>query len=520
MDKAIQAMEMSSDTSPSADQGIAGTAQKRPRDALDDRIDELEQRLAALTADRSPSRSSNASFRTAREEMTPKLLSQNARGKHGVQDSPKRPKPVFFPPQGSRSQNFITTHPISRPTTSHRASTRPSTRRSSTAPTSQVPSASSSRREGRAPTSTRPSVSSSRRGATGVDSQGASASSSRHSSFKVNQPAGAQTSRSVRLNRRYNTTWPPPTVIRDGRQALQSIQAFSDLRDDVFSGMQAEERLKSSSLPTLPRPTTADTTVASLVSTANDLAGETLQNPHEYSNHVPAANIDWTLPSTRRREYEKIDKARSGFRGLIRRVTPRILRKNGRDGFHDDEKGSDAGTVRRFRMDVADGDSTINETATSPWWRFDKKEVKGKGKGNLSTEEGTELKGVKKAERGREKAIEGDHELGENGQQAAVRKDTPDALENDEGTGSPLMAASGRVALGGDGALEKIDRQKVATEHQLLDTDGTNEGENGRKTATGRRKSSVEGRKKARTGWKPFSLAGRRRSRMHDNDGR
>ncbi|CAF9929744.1 MAG: hypothetical protein ALECFALPRED_004441 [Alectoria fallacina] len=357
-------MEMSEDIPPSADQGTAGSVQRMPRDALDNKIDELEQRLAALTAGISPSRSSNASFRTAREETTPKPLFQKAQGKCKEQGSPKRPNPLLFPQRGSRRQSSTTPQPSSRPTTSHRTSTRPSTRRNSTAPTSLVPSASSSRREGRAPASTRPS-----------------ASSSRRSSFKV-----APLNRPARLNQRQNTaTWPPPTVIRDGRQALQSIQAFSDLRDDILSGMQAEERLKkSSSLPTLSRPATAGTSV----STANDLVNESSQNPHEYSNHVPAANIDWTLPSTRRREYEKIDKARSGLRGLIRRVTPRILRKNGRVGFHadDDGKGSDVGTVRRFRMDVADGDSAVEGIASSPWWKFGKNKAKRQGKS--STEEG------------------------------------------------------------------------------------------------------------------------------------
>ena len=364
----IHLNRMSSNISSSADQNKARGVQQTPRDALNNKIDELEQRLAALTADISPSRSSNASFRTAQEQTSPTPLSQNALGKRKEQDSPKRPNPVSFPPRSSRRQSYTNTQASSRPTTSHRASTRPSTRRNSTAPTSQVPSASSSRREGRAPTTTRPS-----------------ASSSRRSSFRVNQPASTQTSRPARLNPRNNTTWPPPTVLRDGKQALQSLRAFSDLRDDVYSAMQAEERLKSSSLPTLPRPTTADTTAASSVSAANDVGTGSSQDRHEYSNHVPAANIDWTSASTRRREYEKIDQARSGLRGFIRRVTPRILRrKNGRVGFHDDGKGSDAGTVRRFRMDVADGDSAVDESAKSHWWKFGKK--KAKGKGTSSTE--------------------------------------------------------------------------------------------------------------------------------------
>lgn len=385
--EAIHLNKMSLTASPSADQESYGHVQQTPRGALDDRIVELEQRLAALTADNSPSKSSNASFRTAREQMSTGPHSQNAVGKRKEQNSPKRPNPVSFAPRGSRRQSFTAAQSASRPTTSHRASTRPSTRRSSTAPTSRVPSVSSSKREGRALTSIRPSASSSRRGAAGADSHGVSTPSSRHSSFKLNHPAGAQTGGPAARHRRNNTTWLSPTIMRDHRQALQSLQVFSDLRDDIFSGMQAEERLKSTSLPTLPRSETADATAASTVSTANDLAGENSQNPHEYSNHVPAANIDWTSPSTRRREYEKIDKARTGFRGSLRRVTPGFLRKHGRVGFHDDGKGSDAGTVRRFRMDVADGDSACEEIASSPWWKFGKKK-KAKGKGKSSTVEG------------------------------------------------------------------------------------------------------------------------------------
>ena len=377
----IHRNEMGSTILLSTDQGTTSNVQQRPRDALDDRIDELEKRLAALTADRCPSKSSNASFETAREQLSPKVRSQDGLGKSKEHDLLKKPNPVVVLPRGSRRQSSTTAQSSSRPMTLHRASTRASTRRNSTAPTSQPPSASSSKREGRASTSTRPSAVSARRVVMGPDSQGLSASSSRRSSFMVNQPAGAQTSRPARLNRRHNTSWPPPTFVSDGRQALQSLQAFSDLRDDVYSALQAEERLKSSSLPALPRPTTAVTTAASSASTANDSARDSSQDRHEYANHVPAANIDWTLPSTRRREYEKIDNARSGLRGLMRRVTPRILRKDGRVGFHDDGKGSDAGTVRRFRMDVADGDGVADDGgARKRWWKFGRKRARGEGK--------------------------------------------------------------------------------------------------------------------------------------------
>ena len=94
----------------------------------------------------------------------------------------------------------------------------------------------------------------------------------------------------------------------------------------------------------------------------------------------------------------------------MRRVTPRCLLKNGRVGFHnDDGKGSDAGTVRRFRMDVGDGDGDRDSVvdveeeeeeeeeggAKSKWWKSIGKKMMGKGKGKgkkgeSSTEGGME----------------------------------------------------------------------------------------------------------------------------------
>ncbi|KAL4918139.1 hypothetical protein BDW62DRAFT_68358 [Aspergillus aurantiobrunneus] len=68
--------------------------------------------------------------------------------------------------------------------------------------------------------------------------------------------------------------------------------------------------------------------------------------------------IEWTSPSTRRREYKEIDRASSGVRGLWRRVAPRWCQfggsrvpffKEGEDG-----KANYEGSVRRFRMDLPD----------------------------------------------------------------------------------------------------------------------------------------------------------------------
>ncbi|EAW06332.1 uncharacterized protein ACLA_080160 [Aspergillus clavatus NRRL 1] len=71
---------------------------------------------------------------------------------------------------------------------------------------------------------------------------------------------------------------------------------------------------------------------------------------------VTATVIDWTSPSTRRREYEKIDRASTGMRGFWRRVAPRWCQfgdrympffEEGKDG-----KGNYEGSVRRFRLNL------------------------------------------------------------------------------------------------------------------------------------------------------------------------
>lgn len=81
--------------------------------------------------------------------------------------------------------------------------------------------------------------------------------------------------------------------------------------------------------------------------------------------HTSATVIDWTSPSTRRREYEKIDRASSGVRGFWRRVAPRWCQfgdnrmpffEQGKDG-----KGNYEGSVRRFRMDLPDEPGVENK---------------------------------------------------------------------------------------------------------------------------------------------------------------
>lgn len=73
---------------------------------------------------------------------------------------------------------------------------------------------------------------------------------------------------------------------------------------------------------------------------------------------IPATITEWTSPSTRRREYEKIDRNNKGFRRLWRRWTPSCMHSGDeRVPFWEEEiskKKNYEGSVRRFRMDIPD----------------------------------------------------------------------------------------------------------------------------------------------------------------------
>lgn len=71
---------------------------------------------------------------------------------------------------------------------------------------------------------------------------------------------------------------------------------------------------------------------------------ETVTAP-EHTN----TTMHWTLPSTRQRDYERIDKANRGIRGFLRRVTPRCV-SGPHEKFYEKDQ-SDAGSVRRYRLD-------------------------------------------------------------------------------------------------------------------------------------------------------------------------
>lgn len=77
--------------------------------------------------------------------------------------------------------------------------------------------------------------------------------------------------------------------------------------------------------------------------------------------------MEWTSPDTRRREYEKIDRASSGVRGLWRRVAPRCFQsRDSRTPFFEEGKTEREGSVRRFRMDIPEDEEPESDSQGNP----------------------------------------------------------------------------------------------------------------------------------------------------------
>ncbi|KAF1945759.1 hypothetical protein EJ02DRAFT_24928 [Clathrospora elynae] len=95
---------------------------------------------------------------------------------------------------------------------------------------------------------------------------------------------------------------------------------------------------------------------------ASKQSGETIADVEENAN----TTMQWTSPCSRKREYERIDKANSGFRGFFRKVTPRCVSGPPPQKFYEKDQ-SDAGSVRRYRLDdIVDGvDDFANEKKKS-----------------------------------------------------------------------------------------------------------------------------------------------------------
>ncbi|KAL9032733.1 MAG: hypothetical protein Q9180_006336 [Flavoplaca navasiana] len=86
---------------------------------------------------------------------------------------------------------------------------------------------------------------------------------------------------------------------------------------------------------------------------------------------IPQTTIDWTLPTTRRREYEKIEASTRGIKGLWRRFAPKRCHKHSRLAFYDGDRekpegDSDAGSVRRYKLNLDDETAELRTQEVGP----------------------------------------------------------------------------------------------------------------------------------------------------------
>lgn len=169
---------------------------------------------------------------------------------------------------------------------------------------------------------------------------------SRRSSVASQQPIIPYNRRAPGMNRNGTTVY-ERTRAKDPfelhQRSKQIFQLFEAPQDNQSSTSQKARRHLA--LPSLPA-------LSHMQEAQEGTDPEEGLQPPQYENHVPATIIDWTLPSTRRDEYREIEKSCKGLRGLWRRLAPRWCQRNSRLNFFDVDNGDDAGSVRRYRLDL------------------------------------------------------------------------------------------------------------------------------------------------------------------------
>ena len=188
----------------------------------------------------------------------------------------------------------------------------------------------------------------------------------RSSSFLIRQPNDAQ-------RQRPHMPLRSSSAMHARAYSINSFDSYADytplsrspegsVRSGAVLSVEPHAHLTSKSLPTRISPIIVPELTANQSLQALPEARD-FEHAPSYSNHVPATPIDWTLPSTRRKQYNEIDKSCRGLRGLVRRFIPSLFISRGkRVGFYDAERSSDAGTVRRYRVNDDDCDSDVDET--------------------------------------------------------------------------------------------------------------------------------------------------------------
>ena len=192
-------------------------------------------------------------------------------------------------------------------------------------------------------------------------SRGHSKPSSRRTSCTIVDP-----SRPARHYRMKSFQTPPTATSQD----IDDVLALHFRSCSIFTNPSYQSNPNSG----LPSPTLFHNDAFGFPGTATRFSTDSLRVVEETrQSEDTIADVDleklnttmhWTSPCTRRREYERIDKANSGVRGFFRRVTPRCVSGPQEKFYEKDE--SDAGSVRRYRLDDIEVDEKRPRTSPAP----------------------------------------------------------------------------------------------------------------------------------------------------------
>ncbi|KAL9024148.1 MAG: hypothetical protein Q9196_006730, partial [Gyalolechia fulgens] len=147
----------------------------------------------------------------------------------------------------------------------------------------------------------------------------------------------------------------PSTATTPWNSSLRS-QTHS-VRSEASNPYTFHRECKSLFDPAPSRPTTPTTSTINHPPRIDDPASPP---PNSIASLLPQPIVDWTLPSTRRREYRAIEASTKGFKGLWRRLAPKRWQRGkglafSEKGDHDD----DGGSVRRYRIAVDHHDEDL-----------------------------------------------------------------------------------------------------------------------------------------------------------------
>ncbi|MCJ1228713.1 hypothetical protein MMC12_005374 [Toensbergia leucococca] len=184
--------------------------------------------------------------------------------------------------------------------------------------------------------------------------QKSSRASSRRSSFTIAGPNVAYTRKLSDSRPSSGVTYARPSL-EDPFLFHYRCKSLFQSHEDAISNH--DPRSQTSQYPTRTSSQSSISPTYNSIGSTNTCYNKSPSREHSYSNHVPSTTIDWTLPSTRRLEYQKIDNSFRGLRGLWRRFTPRCCRKGSRMGFYDEDRNSDSGSVRRYRIELPRGEN-------------------------------------------------------------------------------------------------------------------------------------------------------------------